>query len=109
MGRITYLIVFFGLIGLIAAIVPQEENNHPSSLLDVTISPNNSVSLKKHHIFICKGHFFEWCREESVCGYCQEPLEKVNLWEYYKLLECEDCQKYFEDNYPLFIETNNTQ
>ena len=101
MGRYTFIIVFFGLLALIAAVVPEEHQGH--SRIIETSDPNDSTELKTHDLYICKGHYFEWCHEASTCAYCNEDLEKVNLWEYYKLLECEDCQKFFEENYPKFI------
>jgi hypothetical protein len=102
MGRYSFIIIFFGLIGLIAAIVPEQREFSVEVITDV---PKDSVTLIKDSVYICKGHFFEWCTEPSTCGYCNENLEQVNLWEYYKLLECEDCQKFFEENYYKFIQT----
>jgi hypothetical protein len=64
----------------------------------------DSTVLKTQHIYICDGHYFEWCNEASFCGHCNEPLNKIDLWSYYKKLECEDCQKFFEDNYETFVE-----
>ncbi|MGB0851356.1 MAG: hypothetical protein ACPGTP_08905 [Bacteroidia bacterium] len=99
MGRSTFIIVFVSLIVLIAAVVPEERQ------FDIVLdsSPKDSTELKKTEIYICKGHYFEWCTESSTCAHCNEYLEKINLWEYYQLLECEDCQKFFEENYSNFI------
>lgn len=102
MGRYTFIIIFFGLIGLIAAVVPSDAEMNHNATVDVV--PTDSTELKKHDIYICRGHYFEWCTEASYCGYCNEALEQVNLWEYYKILECEDCQKFFEENYTEFIQ-----
>ena len=99
MGRYTFIIVFLGLITVIAAVVPSE--NEFNGALQVV--PSDSTELMKHEIYICRGHYFEWCSEPSNCAYDNEALEKVNLWEYYKLLECEECQQFFNDNYPKFV------
>lgn len=101
MGRYSFIIIFFGLIGLIAAVVP--ESREFKVELEIGV-PKDSSTLIQDTIYICKGHFFEWCTEPSTCGYCNETLDEVNLWEYYKLLECEDCQKFFEENYYKFIQ-----
>ena len=102
MGRYRFILIFLGLIGLIAAVVPKQKEFSIAVITDV---PKDSISLVKDSLFICKGHYFEWCNDPSTCAYDNEVLEKVSLWEYYKLLECEECQKFFEDNYYKFIQT----
>lgn len=62
----------------------------------------DSVELSADSIYICNEHYFEWCKEQAVCAYCGEALVKTDLWSYYKLLECEDCQKFFDDHYEQF-------
>ncbi len=64
----------------------------------------DSISLSQDSIYICEEHYFEWCKEASICPYCGEPLHHVDLWTYYKILECEDCKKYFEDHYEDFLQ-----
>jgi hypothetical protein len=103
MGRYTFIIVFFGILGLIAAVVPSSTDMNQGFMQ--MVEPSDSTELKQHDIYICRGHYFEWCNEASSCGYCNEALEQINLWEYYKILECEDCQKFFNENYTKFIET----
>lgn len=63
----------------------------------------DSVELAKDSIYICDEHYFEWCKEPAICPYCGEALQMTDLWSYYKLLECEDCQKFFDDHYEQFI------
>jgi hypothetical protein len=99
MGRSTFIIVFFSLLGLIAAVIPDD----PHVDIMLRIEPKDSTELKTQEIFICRGHYYEWCTDSSSCAHCNETLERVNLWEYYKLLECEDCQKFFKENYENFI------
>ncbi|PCJ63954.1 MAG: hypothetical protein COA58_15100 [Bacteroidetes bacterium] len=100
MGRYTFIILFFGIIGLIAVVVP-----HESQVNGIFITrQNDSTELKKQSIYICKGHYFEWCDNASNCSHCSEPLTQLNLWEYYTLLECEDPQKFLEDNYQKIIQ-----
>ena len=68
------------------------------------ITEYDSIELSKDSIYICEEHYFEWCKEASICAYCGEPLDHIDLWTYYKILECEDCKKYFEDHYEDFIQ-----
>jgi hypothetical protein len=101
MGRYSFIVVFFSLLGLVAAVVPEQKSFDVGIVTDV---PKDSSTLAQDTIYICKGHFFEWCTEPSTCGYCNESLDKTSLWQYYKLLECEECQEFFDENYYKFIQ-----
>ncbi len=93
-GHIKICTLLFGLFLILFTIESNATNNNGE--LD-------SNKLKQDTIFMCDGHFFEWCNEESSCAHCNEALKPISLWGYYKKLECEDCKKFFEDNYPKFI------
>lgn len=105
MGRKTFSIAVVSVFIIMAFIIPKKEH---TSTLEQPIS-YDSTELKKHTIYICEGHFFEWCKEPSICQHCNENLVETNLWEYYKKLECEDCKKFFEENYRQFSNRNNAQ
>ena len=62
----------------------------------------DSTALKQDSIFICRSHYFEWDRDSAVCPYDLAPMEKVDLWEYYLLLECEECKDFFDAHYAEF-------
>ena len=93
-------IIVLVLLGLFTLVIPSEKGYAQ----DIEPVEYDSTELKSHFIYVCDGHFFEWCNEEVNCGYCNEPLKKIDLWEYYKKLECEDCKTFFDDNYPSFIQ-----
>lgn len=99
MGRKKIVFTVLILFGIIALLIPSNKG------LAQSVEPQtyDSTELKSQFIYVCEGHFFEWCNEEVNCGYCHEPLKKMNLWEYYKILECEDCKAFFDENYPSFI------
>ena len=99
MGKYSFIVVFLGVLGLIASVVPREHE----ILNYADIEPKDSSMLKTYTIYVCEGHFFEWCKEPSTCAYCNESLDEINLWEYYKILECEECQTFFDENYSKFI------
>lgn len=99
MGRKKLALIVVILVGIIALIIPSNKG----IAQNIETPSYDSTVLKTQFIFVCEGHFFEWCNEEVNCGYCNEPLTKMNLWDYYKKLECEDCKTFFDENYPSFI------
>lgn len=105
MGRKTFLIAALAIFVILAFIIP---NNEYEGVLDNPIT-YDSTELKKHNLYICEGHYFEWCNEQSICPHCNEKLTVTNLWDYYKKLECEDCKRFFEENYNQFLANSSTQ
>ncbi|NNJ55912.1 MAG: hypothetical protein HKP14_07260 [Bacteroidia bacterium] len=87
------------MLGTVAFIL----SSHHVKAQNIESPEYDSTVLKSQFVYVCEGHFFEWCNEEVNCGYCNEPLQKMDLWAYYKKLECEDCKSFFDENYPSFI------
>ena len=92
-----YIFSLITIAGLIYLSGPKVQAHRTLSAVEY-----DSVELSQDSIYICHEHYFEWCREPAVCPYCGEPLELEDLWTYYKLLECEDCQKFFDDHLEQF-------
>jgi hypothetical protein len=104
MGKAVFLTISLLIISNLSfSLVGNNEGSWLSQNLDVY----DSVQLKKDSVYICEGHFFEWCKEPSTCAHCNEQLSAISLWDYYKKLECEDCKRFFEENYNR-LKTNNT-
>ncbi|MFY0643968.1 MAG: hypothetical protein JXR19_05840 [Bacteroidia bacterium] len=91
-------------IGLLALVIIGylELLARPSVSFEIDPPKLDSTSLSKDSIFICEEHFFEWCKDSAYCSYDYEPLKRVDLWSYYKLLECEECQEFFIENLENF-------
>lgn len=106
MGTKSFIISVIVIFAILAFIIPSTK---PATITQNTPITYDSLTLKKYSIYICEGHFFEWCKEPSVCPYCNEKLTSTNLWDYYKKLECEDCKKYFEENYRSFSKSEESQ
>ncbi len=106
MGTKSFLISVLVIFTLLAFIIPKKQQSNTTLKAPIAY---DSLTLKKYNVYICEGHFFEWCKEPSVCPYCNEKLTPINLWDYYKKLECEDCKKYFEENYRTFSKSDESQ
>ena len=96
MGRYVYYLICILIASLCNIQVQAQESANDTLVLDSSV-------LSQDSLFVCEEHYFEWCKVENICPYCEEPLKKIDLWTYYKKLECEECKQYFEEHYLDFI------